>query len=96
MRGSEGKGKTAEKEAWTAALGPFPESGVTEGEAFGVGSGELVDLGHVCAEVLPVRVSSGQARLCAGAPSWVVAWLRPSQAESAEQDRYKLEKRAAE
>lgn len=56
MRGSEGKGKTAEKDAWAAVLGPLPGSGV-----FGVGSGEPVDLGHVWAEVLPVRVSSGLA-----------------------------------
>lgn len=66
MRGSEGKGETARKEAWAAALGPFPESGVTEGEVFGVGSGELVDLGHPWVEVLPAHVSSRQACLCVG------------------------------
>lgn len=66
MRGSEGKGEIAGKDAWAAALGPFPESGVTEGEVFGVGSRELVDLGHAWVEVLPARVSSRQARLCVG------------------------------
>ena len=41
MRGSEGKGEIAGKDAWAAALGPFPESGVTEGEVFGVGGTPL-------------------------------------------------------
>lgn len=96
MRGSEGKGKTAEKDAWAAVLGPFPES-----EVFGVGSGELVDLGHVWAEVLLVRVSSGLVcvwgvEMQTQVPSRVVAWLRPSQAESAEQEGYKLRRRPAE
>ena len=61
-------------------------------------SGELVDLGHVWAEVLPVRCQRAVygVETQTQAPSRVVAWLRPSQAESAEQAGYKLRRRPAE